>query len=254
MKLADRDQMRRHLLLAAKIGLFGAVLALIAAFSAYYTVRQSVAGRDVQVPDLTGMTAKDASALLKEKGLLYEEAAGRNDDRVEEGKILAQDPPPGSAIKIERKVKVVVSLGNKVTTIPDLRGLAFRRAQITLQQQGTKIGNEVYVYSRRDPENQVIAQVPLPGTAGLLDSKVSLLVSRGARTKTFVMPDLVGRPESVVVKLLAQAGLKPAPSRHEPTRPGAPGQVVAQDPEAGYPVRLGDLVTLTVSGEGPSGG
>ena len=248
MKLPDRAQIVRHLLLAVKVGLLGAVLAVIAALSAYYTVRRSVSGRDVQVPDLTQMTTAEATALLSERGLVLDEAAQRNDDRVEEGRILAQDPPPGSAIKQQRKIKVVVSLGTRVSATPELRGGAARKAQITLQQEGMRIGSEIYVHSRREGENLVIAQDPLPGGAGRLGGTVSLLVSRGERPRTYVMPDLLGRPEAEAVRFLSRAGLKPAPSRHETGGSAPSGTVVAQDPEPGYPVATGDLVTLTVAG------
>jgi eukaryotic-like serine/threonine-protein kinase len=240
-------------ILLAWVGGFVGLLVVVGALSAYMTVRRSVSGRDVEVPDLSGLTAEDASALLKRNGLILEEAAQRNDEKVDVGRILAQDPAPGTAIKPERKVKVVVSLGNKVNSIPELRGGAARRAQITLQQQGMKLGDQVYVYSRRVEENMVIAQDPLPESAGLRDAKVALLVSRGTRPRAYVMPDLKGRGENEVLAFLSRAGVRVAPVRHEPADAAA-GTVVAQDPEPGFPVRTGDLVTLTVSGKGRDGG
>jgi len=254
MNILDNHRLRRHLLLAAKLGVLAVVLATIAALSAYYTVRHSVAGRDVQVPDLTSLNVQEAGALLKKSGLLLDLAAQRNDDRVEAGRILAQDPPPGSAIKPQRKVKVVVSLGNQVTAAPELRGLAARRAQITLQQQGTRLGAEIYVYSRREAENLVIAQDPLPGSVTVQEGRIALLVSRGAPERVYVMPGLTGRTEAEAMRFLSRAGLKPAPSRRDPGSHAAPGTIVDQDPEAGYPVRAGDLVTLTLAGEGAAGG
>jgi serine/threonine-protein kinase len=208
----------------------------------------------VEVPDLSGLTAEDASTLLKKNGLILEEAAQRNDEAVDAGHILAQDPPPGTAIKPQRKVKVVVSLGNKVNSIPELRGGAARKAQITLQQQGMKLGDQVYVYSRRVEENMVIAQDPLPESAGLADAKVALLVSRGTRPRAYVMPDLMGRGETEVLAFLARAGVRVAPVRRDPGSAAAPGTVAAQDPEPGFPVRSGDLVTLTIAGAGRDGG
>jgi beta-lactam-binding protein with PASTA domain len=254
MRLPGSDALRGRLLLALGITLLGVAVAVAAALSAYYTVRSSVAGRDVQVPDLSRMSFEEAQAALKKSGLVLEKAAERNDDRVEAGLILAQDPPAGSVIKPQRKVKVVLSLGDRVSAAPELRGAAARKAQITLQQQGMRLGKEIYVYSRRVEENQVIAQDPLPGTAGHPGGAVDLLVSRGTRPRTFVMPDLAGRRESDAVAFLTRSGLKPAPSRHDPSRPGPRGIVVAQDPESGYPVRAGDLITLTVSGEDAAGG
>jgi len=250
----QRDQLRRRAFLAVRVAAFAGLLVIIAALSAYLTVRQSVSGRDVQVPSLSGLTAEEASALLKKNGLVLEEAARRNDEHVEAGRILAQDPAPGTSIKLERKVKVVVSLGDKVSSIPELRGGAARKAQITLQQQGMKLGDQVYVYNRRVEENMVIAQDPLPEGAGLRDAKIALLVSRGAPPRTYVMPRLVGRGETDVLAFLQRAGLRVAPVKRDASRAASPGTIVAQDPDSGYPVRSGDVVTLTVAGGGRDGG
>jgi len=250
----QRDLLRRRAFLAARIAVFAGLLAVIAALSAYLTVRRSVSGRDVQVPNLSGLSADEATAILKKNGLVLEEAARRNDEQVEAGRILAQDPPPGTSIKLDRKVKVVVSLGDKVSSIPELRGGAARKAQITLQQQGMKLGDQVYVYSRKVEENMVIAQDPLPEGAGLRDAKIALLVSRGTAPRTFVMPQLVGRGETEVLAFLQRAGLRVAPLKRDASSAGSPGAIVAQDPDYGYPVRSGDLVTLTVAGGRREGG
>src|SRR6266581_4021792 len=250
----QRDHLRRRAILAVRIAAFAGLLVVIAALSAYLTVRRSVSGRDVQVPNLSSLTVEEASAILKKNGLVLEEAARRNDPQVETGRILAQDPPPGTSIKLDRKVKVVVSLGDKVSSIPELRGGAARKAQITLQQQGMKLGDQVYVYSRRVEENMVIAQDPLPESAGLRDAKVAMLVSRGARPRAYVMPYLVGRGENEVLAFLARAGVRVAPLRRDPGTGASPGTVTSQDPEPGYPVRSGDLVTLTVAGRSRDGG
>jgi eukaryotic-like serine/threonine-protein kinase len=245
-----KDQVRRQLLLAARIGVLGAILVAVAAISAYFTVRRSVSGGDVQVPDLAGLTIPEAETLLKGRGLLLEEAAQRNDEAVEAGRILVQDPPPGVDIKVRRKVKVVVSLGDKVSSIPDLRGGAARKAQITLQQQGMMLGDQVYVYTRKGGENTVIAQDPLPESAGLREGKIALLISRGDRPRTYVMPDLTGRTEAEVTAFLSRVGLRAASVRRDATRGAPPGTIVGHDPAAGYPVRSGDLVSLTIAGGG----
>lgn len=252
-RIVDKRVLRRYMLWAVKIGAYGVALAVVASLSAYFTVRRSISSRDVQVPDLTEMTTAEAAAMLKASRLTLEEAAQRNDARVDVGRVLAQDPLPGTDIKQQRKVKVVVSLGLKITAIPDLRGVVARKAQITLQQQGLRVGGQVYAYSRREDENVVMAQDPLPGSAGVGEGKVSLLISRGTPPRTFVMPALTGRPEGEAVSLLSRAGLKPGPVRRDPARPDARGMVVAQSPEAGYPVKSGDLILLSV-GQGSEDG
>lgn len=249
----QKDPVRRKLMLALAVAGFAGLLAAVAAFSAYLTVRRSVAGGTLEVPDLTELTIEDATALLKRNGLLLEEAAGRNDERVEAGRVLAQDPPAGADIKLQRKVKVVVSLGDKVNSIPELRGGAARKAQITLQQLGMRLGDQAWVHNRRVAENLVIAQDPLPESTGLREGKVALLVSRGTPERVYVMPDLAGRSEKEAAAFLSRFGLRVGPVRGAGggTRNGI---IVTQNPPPGYPVRGSDLIALTVSGGEGSGG
>ena len=87
----QRDQMRRGVIVLAWIGAFAGLLVAVGVLSAYLTVRRSVSGQDVAVPDLSGLTSEDAAALLKKQGLILEEAAQRNDEALDAGFILAQD-------------------------------------------------------------------------------------------------------------------------------------------------------------------
>jgi serine/threonine-protein kinase len=254
MKIWD-NHLRRHVVAACKLAILAASLAIVAALSAYLTVKSTLSGRDVVIPDLIDRNVDEATQLLLARGLLLEESGRRYDAHVEEGKILAQDPQPDTRIKLQRKVKVVVSLGDKVNAIPDLRGGAARRAQIALQQQGMTVGGQVYAYSQREEENLVIGQDPLPGEAGPREGKVSLLISRGRRPRTYVMPDLTARPEATAIEFLNRAGLRAGPVRRRQSRFYQPGTVVAQRPEPGFRVRSGDLVVLTVAqGEQADGG
>jgi len=242
--------LRRSARTGIKIAVIGAAVVLVAAVSAYLTVRRSVSSRDIVVPEVIGMTTDEATAALRKQALVLEPVAERHDAHVEVGHILAQEPAPGSTIKAERKVKVVLSLGEEGAVIPDLRGSAARGAQIALQQQGYRLSGQVYAWSRKEDENLVIAQDPPAGGAGVKEGRVSLLVSRGRPPVVYVMPDLTGRSEAEARRFLERAGLRPGPARHQADAAGAPGTVVAQRPEAGYPVRAGDLVSLTLAGPG----
>src|SRR5262245_56003903 len=103
--------------------------------SGYFTMRLALTGRRISVPDVTGLTVPEAQQQLSRQKLNLESSAERYDDRLEKGRILAQDPPMGAAIKEGRKVKVVTSLGPRVFKIPDLRGQSERAALLKLQEE-----------------------------------------------------------------------------------------------------------------------
>jgi serine/threonine-protein kinase len=254
MKEQTKQKTRRAFVLGAKVSMVGVALAVTAAVSAYLTVRQSVSGRDVLVPDLVGVDRQTAEGLLTKQGLALELVAERHDPRVPAGSILAQEPTPGSSLKVDRKVKVVVSLGEEGAAVPEVRGTAARMAQITLQQQGYRVAGPVYAYAPGADENLVLAQDPLPGEFGARAGQVGLLISRGRRPPVYVMPDFTGRTQAEAERLLARAGLRVSPARHERSPAVPAGTVLRQRPEAGYPVRSGDLITLVVADQGGEDG
>lgn len=250
MKEQTKLRARRTLVVGAKLMAVGGALVLTAAISAYFTVRRSVSGGDVLVPDLVGVDRATAEGLLQKQGLALDLVAERHDPRVPAGSVLAQEPGPGSSLKVDRKVKVVVSLGEEGAAVPEVRGNAARMAQITLQQQGYRVSGPVYAYAPGTDENMVVAQDPLPGEFGAREGQVGLLISRGRRPPVYVMPDFTGRTQSEAERLLAKAGLRAAPTRRERSPGVTAGTVLRQRPEAGYPVRPGDLITLVVADGG----
>lgn len=250
MKEQTKLKTRRAFVIGARLLAVGCALAVTAAVSAYLTVRSSVSGRDVLVPDLVGVDRKTAESLLTKQGLAIELVAERHDPRVPAGSVLAQEPAAGSSLKVDRKVKVVVSLGEEGAAVPEVRGTAARMAQITLQQQGYRVAGPVYAYAPGAEENLVLAQDPLPGEFGARAGQVGLLISRGRRPQVYVMPDFTGRSEAEAERLLQRAGLRSAPARKERSPAVAPGTILRQRPEAGYPVRSGDLITLVVAEQG----
>jgi serine/threonine-protein kinase len=250
MRERTLSAIRRTLIAGAKVLAVGGVLAVVAAMSAYLMVRRTVSGREVLVPELVGLAADEARGLLGKQGLAIETVAERHDPAVPEGHVIAQEPAPGSSIKVDRKVKVVVSLGEAGEAVPELRGGAARMAQITLKQQGYRVAGQVYAFAGRVEENLVLGQDPVPGEFGSRDGAVGLLVSRGRRPPVYVMPDFVGRRAEEAGRVLARAGLRAAPAQHERSPAVEPGTILRQRPESGYPVRPGDLITLVVADAG----
>lgn len=215
--------------------------------SAYHTMRFTVAGRQIQVPDLVQLRVEEARDRLEAMKLRLDIGAERYDPRAGKDRILEQDPPPGAQIKPGRKVRVVVSLGIRTLLVPELRGASARKAQITLRQEGLRVGDIAFVYSPEVEENQVIAQDPPPATPRQRDGRVNLLVSRGPREARYVMPELVGRRLAEVRAFLSLTGMQIGQVREEYAAAERPGTVLRQYPPSGHPVHLRQPVTLVVS-------
>jgi serine/threonine-protein kinase len=229
---------------AGKLLVLCGALALTYVLFAVSAMRIALKTREVQVPTLSGKTVNEATALLSAAGLnLKVEEGKRIDSKVPAGQIVAQDPQSGS-LRRERSVKVWVSSGPRSTTVPTLSGESQRTAQLLMQQEGLELAGIAEVRSRDYPQDAVIAQTPAPKSHA---ARVALLVNRGERGATYVMPDLIGVNGDRAADLLRPRGFRVAVVGDHPY-PGVPaGIVLRQNPQAGFQIAPGEPVSLEVS-------
>lgn len=136
------------------------------------------AGREItDVPDITNMTPQEAAQALQAAGLeLDENIAEENSDTVDPGRIIRQEPAPGSQLSKGSKVKIVVSSGPELVRIPSLVGMNSEQAQQTLSSLGLTAQFEDVDSDR--PEGEVLA-VAGEGTEVAPASTVAIQVSNG---------------------------------------------------------------------------
>jgi eukaryotic-like serine/threonine-protein kinase len=223
--------------------LVGALLLTYVLFAAA-AMRIALKTREVVVPELTGTTVGDATTLLADTGLhLKVEEGRRPDPKVPAGQILAQEPEAGIRTRRERSVKVWVSAGPRSMIVPALAGESERTAQLRVQQDGLALKTTAEIRSSEYPTT-VIAQNPPPkSTSG----EVALLVNRGERGASYVMPDLIGVGGERAADVLRAKGFRVAVVGDHPY-PGVPaGVVLRQNPQAGFQIAPGEAISLEVS-------
>jgi serine/threonine-protein kinase len=225
----------------------GALLAVVFTFSFFTAMRVEMRSTEVAVPDLTGLTLESARERTVPLDLVAAIVDQRNDPRVPSGRVLEQMPPPGASVRRGRKVKLIVSLGGKVLSVPDLVGHAARAVAIELRQEGFVPGDEARVHSYEMEAGKVLAQVPATGATVVPSSRVHRLVSDGPPLATWVMPDLSGKTRAEAERWISLCGFRRGVVRRVPARGPASGTVVAQLPQAGYPIRSKDIVELAVA-------
>jgi beta-lactam-binding protein with PASTA domain len=230
---------------AGKLLLIGSALLLTYVLFAAASMRIALRTREVVVPSLTGKALNDATALLANAGLnLKVEEARRVDPRIPAGQIISQDPQAGVSTRRERSVKVWVSSGPRSTVVPALLGESERTAQLRLQQEGVELGEIAEIRSGDYQADAIVAQAP---QAKMSASRVTLLVNRGERGATYVMPDLIGVNGDRAADLLRVRGFRVAVVGDHPY-PGVPsGIVLRQVPQAGFQIAPGEPISLEVS-------
>ena len=230
---------------AGKLLLLGGALLLTYILFAVATMRVALRSRDVTVPTLIGKTVNDATVALTQAGLnLKVEEGRRPDPKVAAGQILSQEPQPGISTRRERSVKVWVSSGPRATIVPALIGESERTAQLRLQQDGFELAALSEVRTGEYPSDAVIAQTPPPKSNA---ARVALLVNRGERGATYVMPDLIGVNGDRAADVLRAHAFRVSVVGDHPY-PGVPGGIVLrQSPQAGFQIAPGEPISLEVS-------
>ncbi|HEX2343985.1 MAG TPA: PASTA domain-containing protein [Vicinamibacterales bacterium] len=235
----------RHVWTAGKrLILAGALIATYALF-AVAAARIALKTRDVVLPDLRGRTVNEANAALAELGVRLKVEEGRRlDPKVPVGQIVLQEPAAGSTTRRERSVRVWISAGQRLANVPGVVGDTDRSAQMRLQQDGFQIGTVAEIRTGGVPAGAVVAQEPPAAAPG---TSVSLLVNRGERGATYVMPDLIGVNGDRAADILRRRGFRVALVGDHPY-PGVPaGIVIRQAPQGGFQIAPGEPISLEVS-------
>jgi serine/threonine-protein kinase len=218
--------------------------------SFYVAMQRRQRASEVEVPALVGMSRDEARERARGASLVLDVADERNDPRVASGHVLEQMPPAGSSVRRGRKVKVVLSLGDRVLAVPDLVGRPARALDIELRAAGFAGGDESRAYSYTAPAGIVLAQVPPAGTPALPSTRIHRLVSEGPPPVRWVMPDLTGRPRAQAEQWIELNGFRRGAVREVRAAGRAAGTVVGHQPLPGHPVRTRDIVELTIAAEG----
>ena len=230
---------------AGKLLLLAGALLLTYLLFAAAAMRVALKTREVEVPSLLGKTVNDASAALADAGLdLRVEEGRRIDPKVPAGQVLAQEPQPGLRTRRDRSVKVWISGGPRANMIPSLVGESERTVELRVKQEGLQLLAASEVRSADYPAGAVIAQTPPPKSVA---SQVAVLVNRGERGATYVMPDLIGVNGDRAADLLRARGFRVAVVGDHPY-PGVPaGIVLRQNPQGGFQISPGETISLEVS-------
>src|SRR5262245_36216171 len=131
----------------------------------------------IVVPDITKMTPAAASDRLRPLGLVLGDSLRMPHSSVGPGLIVAQDPLPGQQMRNGGIVRIGISSGLPAATVPDLTGLAAKRAQMLLERLGFEVNQTLEMSDH--PNGTVIRSAPEPGVRRQLPARVLLYVSSG---------------------------------------------------------------------------
>lgn len=216
---------------------FGIILIILT--FAYLTFKMLSFSRTVEVPDLLGKNVMEATELLNGKGLNLKIEGEDYDSIVPAGQVLKQDIPPGSRVKEHRRVKVILSKGPRVKSVPLVVGETVSRAESIFLQNGLRVGRTITVHSNTVEKNRVIAQKPNPDEQ--ITEKITLIVSAGPYELFYYCPDFRDMKQADALQLSKELGLN--------LKFIGKGDVVeSQKPKPGSLVKTTDMIELRTEG------
>ncbi len=194
--------------------------------------------RTVKVPDLYGKSVVEANKILTDKGLYLKVEGEDYDSSIPSGNIVKQDVPGGHTVKERRGIKVIISKGPRVKSIPLLVNETLADAETLLIKDGLKIGQVIMVHSDQVEKDKVIAQKPGPDEP--VSDNITLLVSLGPYNRFYICPDFKGMSLEQANILMRKLNL------HAETE--GTGEIIEeQKPEPGKQIKTGDTIYLKLS-------
>lgn len=168
------------------------------------------AGREVAVPDLSGLTVTEAEEALKDVGLSIGRTSTEYDDIVAKDLILKQDPKPDTNIQAGSKVDVVVSAGaeEKIVNVevPNLLGIDENQAINLISQYGLTLRNVDYKESEDVEKGLVMSQSITSGTQVAEGSNIDIVISTGKKENPPKENQSEEKPKNVDLKLNIYTG------------------------------------------------
>lgn len=201
--------------------------------------------KDVQIPNLVGRTVDEAKRTLEEAKLTYT-IEEKYDVEIENGKVISQKPEYKMDFKIKEKsnIELVVSLGQKMVTVPKVVGEEEAKAR-ELLEEADLIVNVEEEFNKKIEKGIVISQDIEAKKEIAAGTTITIKVSKGIEETT--VPNVLGKSKEDAIKELQEAGLTISATLTEEDKTKNDGTVLKQSIEGGQTVEKGSNITITVN-------
>lgn len=202
--------------------------------------------KDVQVPNLVGLTIDEVKEKLNGKKLEYVISEEKYDSKVDAGLVISQKPEFKSEymIKENTKIELVVSLGQKIVKVPKVIGMEEAKAQEILENEDLDVV-VVEEFNKKVEAGFVISQDVEAEKEIEAGSTVTITVSKGI--EEVAVPNVVGKAKEEAVKELTDAGFTITATLTEQDTTKEDGTILKQSLDAGSTVEKGANITITVN-------
>ncbi len=202
-------------------------------------------GESISVPDLKGMKLDEIEEYLEKHDLRYEVQDSAFDLNLPPLSVKDQYPKANAKVKKGRKIYLtVIARTPRMVTMPKLKDLSQRYAEMTLKNYKLQVGNITYkpylgavVLEQSVESGQKIAE----------GSRIDLVIGDAKGSDVVIMPDLVGKTREESEFLISGSGLIVGSILTDEAPDKPPGTINRQRPVAGEKIKAGDIVDLWIT-------
>jgi serine/threonine-protein kinase len=192
------------------------------------------------VPQLVGLTPEAAVNAIAKLPLVTGTITEVFDSEIPKGFVISADPAPGTKVRRDAAIKLLVSKGIETFELLSYVGKIGEEALTELSEAGFDV-TVTYAFDEKIIPGGVISQNPADGELPK-GAKIELIVSKGSAFVTIPTKGIVGLKQEKARQILEGLGLvvldKPAGSKNK--------TVINVSPKAGTKVKRGSTVTLAV--------
>ena len=194
-----------------------------------------------QIPVLGDKGHNAATKQLEALGFTVTEV-DQSDPTIKKNHVIQTDPPAGERLDKGSAVKLIVSSGPAMVTVPNVVGKTQQDAETALVAAGLQSKAKQQESADKTP-GTVLSQEPAAGKPAVKDSTVTITVAI-AQTE-FDVPNVVGKSQDDAVATLSGEGFKVVTTPKTVTDSTQDGIVLSQTPTGGK-LKKGQTVNITV--------
>ena len=202
--------------------------------------------KNIEVPDLKGMTLEEAEQKVKEVNLKIEVDGYEESDKVKRDGIISQNPEAGTKVAKGEIIKVKISKGNVKGIVPNLIGKTQDEAKQMAEEYGFSIGT-VSEKASDKPKGTVIEQSPKAGAKASGVTSINIVISDGSGKEKVEVPNLLGMTKEAAKKSLENLGLKLGKVTEGVSDEYGKDQIIWQSYNSGTKVEKNETVDIKIN-------
>ena len=205
---------------------------------------------ELQLPNVVGQNITTAiKTLQKQKLKTY--IASKYSTKHERFEVIEQRPSSGTSVKQSRTITLTVSLGPRISEIPNFIGEDIYKVKAKLFEVFSTYQTvpniiEQRRYSTNLEKDRIIKQIPTPGTPIDLDEDILFVVSRGIASNEVIVLNYTWKNYKEVQAQLESFGIDVRVRGVVTVEPDKVGQIFSQNIRPGQKLNSGGVIEFKV--------